>query len=73
MMKYLSNSVDWEEVHTVGFVVNGTLYDEMEFISQVYRPISQIIADACGVDKRGGLRSDSGSMDGEEKLLRPNF
>jgi FMN phosphatase YigB (HAD superfamily) len=51
MMKYLSNSVDWDEVHAVGFDIDGTLYDEMEFISGVYRPISQIIADACGVGK----------------------
>jgi len=51
MMKYLSNNIDWEKVHAVGFDIDGTLYDEMEFISQVYRPISQIIADACGVDK----------------------
>ncbi len=51
-MKYLSNSVDWKEVHAVGFDIDGTLYDEMEFISQVYRPISQVIADACGIDKK---------------------
>lgn len=51
-MKYLSNSADWRGIHAVEFDIDGTLYDEMEFISQVYRPISQIIADACGIVKR---------------------
>lgn len=50
-MKYLSNSVDWHEVQAVGFDIDGTLYDEMEFISEVYRPISQIIADVCDAVK----------------------
>lgn len=50
-MKYLSSNIDWREVQVVGFDIDGTLYDEIEFISQVYRPISHIIADACSVDK----------------------
>jgi FMN phosphatase YigB (HAD superfamily) len=50
-MKYLSSSIDWAYIQAVGFDIDGTLYDEMEFISQVYRPISHIIAEACGVDK----------------------
>jgi FMN phosphatase YigB (HAD superfamily) len=40
--------VDWDRVRVVGFDLDGTLYDEAEFIAQVYRPIAAIIARAAG-------------------------
>ena len=40
MMKSLYRAVPWSEVKVIGFDLDGTLYDEFDFISQVYRPIS---------------------------------
>jgi phosphoglycolate phosphatase-like HAD superfamily hydrolase len=44
MLKSLYPRVDWTAVRAVGFDMDGTLYDEGEFIAQAYRPIAQLIA-----------------------------
>lgn len=49
MQRSLYPRVDWDRVRVVGFDMDGTLYDEAEFIAQVYRPVSAIIARAAGV------------------------
>lgn len=51
MLKSLFPKINWEEIMFVGFDLDGTLYDEFDFISQVYRPISQKIAHANGADE----------------------
>jgi putative hydrolase of the HAD superfamily len=48
MLKYLFPAIDWAEIKTVGFDLDGTLYDEFDFISQVYQPISREIAAKIG-------------------------
>lgn len=48
MLKSLYPRVDWDRVHVVGFDMDGTLYDEAEFIAQVYRAIAPIIARSAG-------------------------
>ena len=48
MPKYLHQSLDWGSVQAVGFDLDGTLYDEYEFIAQVYRPIAMKLAQAAG-------------------------
>jgi FMN phosphatase YigB (HAD superfamily) len=48
MLKSLYPRVDWDRVRAVGVDMDGTLYDEAEFIAQVYRPIAAIIARASG-------------------------
>jgi FMN phosphatase YigB (HAD superfamily) len=48
MLKSLYPRVDWDRVRVVGFDMDGTLYDEAEFIAQVYRPIAAIIARSAG-------------------------
>jgi FMN phosphatase YigB (HAD superfamily) len=48
MLKSLYPSVDWDRVRVVGFDLDGTLYDEAEFIAQVYRTIAAIIARSTG-------------------------
>jgi FMN phosphatase YigB (HAD superfamily) len=50
MLKSLYPQVDWDAVRVVGLDLDGTLYDEADFIDQVYRPIAAIIAAACGSD-----------------------
>ena len=47
MLKSLFPEVKWDNVQIVGFDLDGTLYDEIEFIVQVYQPISQILANFC--------------------------
>jgi phosphoglycolate phosphatase-like HAD superfamily hydrolase len=44
MLKCLYPEVDWNAVDTIGFDMDGTLYDEAEFISQAYQPISEHFA-----------------------------
>ena len=39
-MNALFNNIKWNEVKAVGFDMDGTLYDEYEFISQVYSEIN---------------------------------
>lgn len=48
MLKSLYPAIDWESVRLVGFDLDGALYDEADFISQVYRPIAAQIAAAVG-------------------------
>jgi FMN phosphatase YigB (HAD superfamily) len=48
MLKSLYPGVDWDRVRVVGIDMDGTLYDEAEFIAQVYRPIAAIIARFTG-------------------------
>ncbi|QPK63127.1 HAD family hydrolase [Methylomonas sp. LL1] len=50
MLKSLYPTVDWQDVKAVGFDLDGTLYDEFDFISQVYGPIADKIAAAAGSD-----------------------
>lgn len=50
MLKFLYPEIPWGEVEIVGFDMDGTLYDEVEFISQVYRPIAlklSVISNKC--------------------------
>jgi phosphoglycolate phosphatase-like HAD superfamily hydrolase len=44
MLKCLYPEVDWNAIDTIGFDMDGTLYDEAEFISQAYQPISEHFA-----------------------------
>lgn len=48
MLKSLYPRVDWDRVRVLGIDMDGTLYDEAEFIAQVYRPIADIIARSAG-------------------------
>ena len=48
MLKSLYPGVDWRRVRVVGVDMDGTLYDEAEFIDQVYRPVAAIIARVSG-------------------------
>jgi len=41
-MKFLPDTIYWNNIKAVGFDMDGTLYDEFEFITQVYVPISKI-------------------------------
>ena len=50
MLKYSHKTPDWNLVDSVGFDLDGTLYDEFEFISQVYHPISLILSEALNKD-----------------------
>lgn len=47
MLKYLYPNIKWDKIKTVGFDLDGTLYDELDFIVQVYRSISELIASVC--------------------------
>ena len=40
MLKSLYPEISWDEVDIIGLDMDGTLYDEIDFISQVYRPIA---------------------------------
>jgi FMN phosphatase YigB (HAD superfamily) len=42
MKSALYNTVNWEEVEYIGFDMDGTLYDEYEFIKQPYLEISKM-------------------------------
>lgn len=52
MVKYLYPQLNWDCVKAVGFDLDGTLYDEFEFIRQVYYPIANILTKftGCGLD-----------------------
>jgi FMN phosphatase YigB (HAD superfamily) len=43
-MKFLYPNINWDDIKVIGFDLDGTLYDEYDFIKQVYIPISKIIA-----------------------------
>lgn len=47
MLKSLYPDIDWENIKVVGFDLDGTLYDEAEFIAQVYKPIANHLATYC--------------------------
>ena len=47
MLKYLYPNINWSSVESVGFDLDGTLYDESQFIAEVYQPISEIFSTAC--------------------------
>jgi putative hydrolase of the HAD superfamily len=38
-MKYLSNQINWQEVKAIGFDLDGTIYDEFDFIKSAYTAI----------------------------------
>ncbi|ARU60416.1 hypothetical protein CBW65_04545 [Tumebacillus avium] len=44
MLKSLYPGINWDEIEAVGFDMDGTLYDEFDFIRQVYRPIAALLA-----------------------------
>lgn len=48
MLKSLFPQIDWDSIAVVGFDMDGTLYDETDFIAQVYHPIAARITAACG-------------------------
>lgn len=43
-MKYLHTEIPWEQIKAVGFDMDGTLYDEFDFIYEVYTPISKLFS-----------------------------
>lgn len=43
MLKSLYPQVDWSKVEVIGFDLDGTLYKERDFISQVYKLLAQNI------------------------------
>lgn len=45
MLKSLYPRVDWDAVRIVGCDMDGTLYDEADFIAQVYRAIANLLAE----------------------------
>jgi FMN phosphatase YigB (HAD superfamily) len=49
MLSSLFPQVEWERVAAVGFDMDGTLYDEWNFIAQVYRPIAAVLGESCDV------------------------
>lgn len=44
MMKYLFNNVGWKEIDYIGFDMDGTLYDEFDFVVQPYSEISKLLS-----------------------------
>ncbi len=45
-MKYLCPEVPWAEIKAVGFDLDGTLYDEFDFITQVYPAVARELTGA---------------------------
>ena len=46
MLSVLYKNIDWKNITAVGFDMDGTLYDEYNFITQVYSEINrQLIKD----------------------------
>lgn len=45
-MKYLQTKIPWDNIKAVGFDMDGTLYDEFDFIYQVYNPIAAIFSNS---------------------------
>lgn len=43
-MKYLFDRLDWQKIEFVGFDMDGTIYDELEFIIQPYKEISRFLS-----------------------------
>ncbi|HHX95324.1 MAG TPA: HAD family hydrolase [Clostridia bacterium] len=53
MLKSLFPNIDWNSIRVVGFDLDGTLYDELDFITQVYKPISEYLAKVCSCNPSG--------------------
>ncbi|TBL73005.1 HAD family hydrolase [Paenibacillus thalictri] len=51
MMRYLFPEVPWDDIELVGFDMDGTLYDEYDFIQQAYGPIAKYIAEVSNTPK----------------------
>lgn len=51
MLKSLFPSIEWDYIKVVGFDLDGTLYDESEFIAQVYKPVAEFLAETCSGNK----------------------
>jgi putative hydrolase of the HAD superfamily len=45
-MKYLQTEIPWNNIKAIGFDMDGTLYDEFDFIYQVYKPISKLFSNS---------------------------
>ncbi len=43
-MKYLSDSIDWSGIKAIGFDLDGTLYDEFDFIQQAYHKVLAVFS-----------------------------
>jgi len=56
MLKSLFPDIDWPRVRVVGFDMDGTLYDEAEFIWQCYLPISEYLAQTIPGGSARGIR-----------------
>lgn len=52
MLKSLYPKVDWDKVEVIGFDLDGTLYDEFNFIQQVYESIAEFLSAVLFVDQR---------------------
>lgn len=50
MLRHLYPKINWDEIKLIGLDMDGTLYDEFDFISQVYRAISEPVASISGID-----------------------
>jgi FMN phosphatase YigB (HAD superfamily) len=66
MLKSLYPLINWDIIRIAGFDLDGTLYDEMDFIMQVYKPISDILAKLCNSspEQISGLMSQRWLMKG---------
>ena len=54
MLKFLYPDINWRTIKTIGLDMDGTLYDEYDFIAQVYQPIALKLAhgdkdNACSI------------------------
>jgi len=52
MLKSLYPKISWDRVRIVGFDLDGALYDELNFIEQVYRPISKYLSIFCNGNEK---------------------
>lgn len=51
MPKFFFDYTTKEQINAIGFDMDGTLYDELEFISQVYRPIACYLSSIVNISK----------------------
>ena len=49
MLKYLYPQINWNNINYVGFDLDGTLYDEADFIAQAYIKISNYLSQETGI------------------------
>ncbi len=52
MLKYLATNFGRNEIEAIGFDLDGTLYDEFEFISQLYAQLSRKISVLTGLGEK---------------------